>query len=237
MEVDTLSDAYMVSDQGKIWSRSRWLTDKNGKRRYWKGRYLAAERMDSGYWCIVLDRRNYWVHRLVAKAFIPNPENKPCVNHKDGNKSNNAVGNLEWVTHRENMVHALRNGYCDGIIGSNQHNAKLNESRVAELLVLLTEGKYTDMELSRQFGVCRQLVTMVKIGVIWKHVPRPEGMHKQWEPIGLSLLSEFPGYGVDRDRNVWSKKWGVWKKRRVDSNGYIVLRHNGVRYKVKASSL
>ena len=50
------------------------------------------------------------VHRLVANAFIPNPENKRCINHKDGNKKNNNINNLEWVSYSENMKHAYRTG-------------------------------------------------------------------------------------------------------------------------------
>lgn len=55
-------------------------------------------------------RKVYYVHRLVANAFIPNPDNLPQVNHIDGNKSNNCVANLEWVTISENMIHASKNG-------------------------------------------------------------------------------------------------------------------------------
>jgi hypothetical protein len=66
--------------------------------------------MNNGYAMVHLRietgiRRQLYVHRLVAEAFIPNPINKPCVNHKDKNKLNNHVSNLEWVTHSENEIH------------------------------------------------------------------------------------------------------------------------------------
>lgn len=56
--------------------------------------------------------KNVRIHRIVAMAFIENPEHKICVNHKDGNKENNRVDNLEWVSHSENMHHAFDNGLC-----------------------------------------------------------------------------------------------------------------------------
>ena len=71
---------------------------------------LKPQKRKDGY-CIVRLRKNgdtfaLYVHRLVAEAFIPNPENKPCVNHIDGNKHNNCVSNLEWNTYSENNLHA-----------------------------------------------------------------------------------------------------------------------------------
>lgn len=71
------------------------------------------------YLTVALNRKSQYVHRLVAIHFIPNPENKKCVNHIDGNKLNNHIGNLEWATHSENNSHAIRTGLKDPI-----HKAK-----------------------------------------------------------------------------------------------------------------
>lgn len=68
----------------------------------------------------------YKVHREVAKAFIENPDGLPQVNHKDGDKSNNLVENIEWITNRENAHHALRSGLWDSVV---QGAMRENESR------------------------------------------------------------------------------------------------------------
>ena len=72
------------------------------------------------------EKMSYKVHREVAKAFIPNPDNLPQVNHKDCNKSNNAVDNLEWITNVANAHHAIENGRWESVI---EGSRKENESR------------------------------------------------------------------------------------------------------------
>ena len=92
---------YFVTTEGKVYSVKRRV-------------YLSPNKGNSdGYHLVLLPdkagvRRGLRVHRLVAHAFIPNPEHKPCVNHIDGDRKNNAVDNLEWVTKQENSIHAYR---------------------------------------------------------------------------------------------------------------------------------
>ena len=65
---------------------------------------------DAGYIRVCINEKSYRMHSLVARAFLPNWENKPHVNHKDGNRSNNRLYNLEWCTRSENMQHAYDTG-------------------------------------------------------------------------------------------------------------------------------
>lgn len=79
---------------------------------------------NNDYYAVDLNGRTIRVHRLVAIAFIPNPENKPEVNHIDGNHFNNAVTNLEWMTGSENCLHAYRTLKRKKLIGSENPTAK-----------------------------------------------------------------------------------------------------------------
>jgi len=98
-----LGEYYQVSKEGDIYScRSRKILSTAGLR--------------SGYPSVSINRKTYRVHRLVAGTWLPNPENKPCVNHIDGNKKNNKVSNLEWCTHKENMKHAIETGLTNRVI-------------------------------------------------------------------------------------------------------------------------
>ena len=103
---------YEVSSGGKVRRISGWGNKNNGWRQ--ATGLVKLETNKSGYMRIKLSKNGirtwYLVHRLVALAFIENPDEKPYVNHKDGNKANNSVDNLEWCTSRENQVHAFATG-------------------------------------------------------------------------------------------------------------------------------
>ncbi len=102
--------------------------------------------------CINNNRYTVGVHQLVALAFIPNPENKPEVNHKDRNRSNNNVENLEWVTQSENVAHAYRNGVKPRPTYQNQPFQK-------EILDIIENKKYFSIrEASRQTGHKRDTI-------------------------------------------------------------------------------
>ena len=123
---------------------------------------------------MVLGGKRYFVHRLVAEKYISNPENKPQVNHKDGNKQNNNINNLEWNTNTENMRHAFNNDLIDrdlfkiNAMGSNNNMSKLTETDVLKIRGL-TNNK-TDTEIARIFGVSRSTVNMIRNRKIWTHI-------------------------------------------------------------------
>lgn len=127
---------YQVSSLGRVKSLPR----KKGT----KGKVLSPGMNTSGYEVINLLQdgryRTRTVHRLVAIAFIANPENKRCVNHKDGDKTNNSIDNLEWATHKENTRHAFDTGL---MVGTNLGKFRGEHNQARGVINTETGERYT----------------------------------------------------------------------------------------------
>lgn len=116
---DTDSGIYRITDEGRLFTQTKRKIPLVGKGMEFSGEFkviIEPEREMSyiknnrGYLSVVVRKKTHMLHRLVAQAFIPNPKNKPFVNHIDGNKLNNRVDNLEWCTTAENNRHARETG-------------------------------------------------------------------------------------------------------------------------------
>lgn len=123
--------------------------------------------IDHGYVKIGLTknhvRKNYYIHRLVAGAFIPNPNNLPEVNHIDGNKQNNSVNNLEWITSKENQKHAYREKL-------QVPKYKLSNKQVEEIRMLYVpkSKEYGTVALAKKFNVCQATIYKIVKGMTHK---------------------------------------------------------------------
>ena len=133
-DVKDYEGLYQVSNLGRV-KRLEWKRFSLGKWQTIKEKVLKQTIGTTGYWHISLNKNGshntYKVHRLVARAFIPNPDNLPCINHKDNNPLNNKVENLEWCTYKYN------NNYKD-------HNKKLSQSRLGKKASDETRQKLRD---------------------------------------------------------------------------------------------
>ena len=108
------------------------------------------------------------VHRLVATAFIPNPENKPEVNHIKNNPNINWVGNLEWVTSKENKEHIRRLG--NQIIGMNHKNSKSTDDQIHTVCKFLEEDNLNIKEISKITGVSIKTINHIRFDGGWPHI-------------------------------------------------------------------
>lgn len=157
---------YLITHTGSIF---RCLKNKE------RGIALSATQItNSGYELAHLNkngkRKACTVHRLVAITFLPNPLNKPMVNHKDGNKLNNEVDNLEWVTISENMQH----GYMTGLIshkGSKNGMAKLKESDINPIRRRIKAGELFK-HIAKDYDVHYSVISGIAYDKIWEHVPK-----------------------------------------------------------------
>jgi hypothetical protein len=166
IEIDAVNykGLYTVNNFGDIKSLGRIVYDTIGRTRHIKSKIMSQSATskknenDKGYLCVRLTNLNgiskaELVHILVAKAFIPNPDNKPTVNHKDGNKHNNNVNNLEWNTFGENNQHA----YDNNLKTDNRQVAKIdiNTKVIIDIYNSIHEAsRENDVSVCKIHSVC-----------------------------------------------------------------------------------
>jgi len=183
---------YQVSSLGKI-RRIRFINNIVNKPQV---RILSTRKIDNlGYPTVCLCKNNHTkykrVHRIVAETFILNPLNLPCVNHKDGNKTNNNVDNLEWCTHSYNTKHALKNGLINAEkrhkasqknikkaqkksrvlnIGETNPSAVLKENDILEIRNIYSNKKMSSKQLAKKYNVHITTIQRIISKKTWAHV-------------------------------------------------------------------
>jgi hypothetical protein len=157
---------YEISDIGRARSVDRIGPD--GKN--YKGKPLTPALNRTGYYFVRLRKdghtKSFKIHRLVAMNFIPNENDKSEVNHIDGNKTNNVVGNLEWVSRSENLKHAFKIG-LKSVEGERNPKSKLTKADVEEIRRRLSEGEFQKY-IASDFGITIAAVSDIKTGKRWR---------------------------------------------------------------------
>ena len=149
---------YYVTDDGRVWSErtQKYLTPQHDKNGYVKVQLRSVDNKS----------HRYSVHRLMLENFNPvNGMEKLQVNHIDGNKLNNNLSNLEWVTCQENIDHAIKNNLRAGINGS----AKLTKEQVIEIYKRANSGE-RNVTLAKEFNVHPDQIGRIKHKKVWKQM-------------------------------------------------------------------
>lgn len=151
----------------------RYEASENGEIRNAETGVIRKQRTDKyGYKRINIPRNdgtgsNYTaaVHKLVASAFVPNPENKKCINHIDGNKGNNNASNLEWCTYAENSKHAYVTGLSHVYHGEDMVTAKLTNKQADEIRREYALGNISQEALGKKYNISQITVSRVVRGL------------------------------------------------------------------------
>lgn len=155
-------DGYKISEEGVVVSFKR-KTPKILKSFLVDGKYKCHRLRSNGKTFSKL------THRLVADTFIKNPSGKPEVNHKDGNPLNNHVNNLEWVTPKENMKHAIKTGLFERK-GESHLMSKLTRKEVLEIRRRYKQENVSQVILGKEYGVTGAMISNIINLKSWSHI-------------------------------------------------------------------
>ena len=168
-DIEGYEDLYQVSNFGRVKS----LVDRLGKKREL---ILKANTNKQKYLFVTLYKgkniKTLKIHRLVAEAFISNPEHKPTVNHLDGNKQNNNLNNLEWATRSEQTKHAFKIGLMKVSYGEKASNAKLTDEQAIKIRAEYVpySRKYGTYALAKKYGVKPDAIQRIVKEKTFKHL-------------------------------------------------------------------
>lgn len=185
---------YQVSNLGRI-KRIRFINNVTNKP---QDKFLSMKKIDNlGYQTVALCKdgqiKYKRTHRIVAETFIPNPQNLPCVNHKDGNKLNNLIDNLEWCTYSQNTRHAMSSGliniekhkiavqnnmkiahsYCKEhhlYAGENNYNAKLKKEDILEIKKIYQNKEMQIKQIALKYNVCTSTISRIVHNKSWTNI-------------------------------------------------------------------
>jgi len=139
-----------------------------------KQRILKPQKWSKGYLWVCLSKNDseskQSVSRLVASAFILNPENKPQVNHINGNKSDNILSNLEWCSQSENMKHAISLGLKKYFKGEKHSAAKLKDKDIISIRKTYGTNNYSQSQIAEIYGVSRSCISNIVSRRNWSHL-------------------------------------------------------------------
>lgn len=174
-DIEGYESVYEISNLGRIKSLSNTGKTKKGFISIRKEKILkpgVCGSKNSKYLFVVLrkDGKNnhMYVHRLVAIHFTPNPENKRTVNHKDLNRLNNDVNNLEWASHKENINHSWNKGACNPHGGGQ----KITKHQALEIIKALKNKNVLIKELAFKYGISRENIYNIRAKRVWINLPR-----------------------------------------------------------------
>ena len=174
-----INDKYFITKTGDVYSTFSGKMKK-----------MKPTLNPSGYLSLQIEGKAYTVHRLVALAFIDNPENKPQVNHIDGVKTNNDVSNLEWVTNSENQLHAWKIG-----LQPVRHavNCCFTEEEAKQIRKEYLNESVSHRELAKKYGVSKTTITDLLKGKYYnlEKVEKPISRQKHQRKITMEQANEI----------------------------------------------
>jgi hypothetical protein len=207
---------YEISNFGQI---------RNKKKQILKKRILSSGYETIGIYLAPLVRKFHFVHRLVAQTFIPNPENLAYVNHKDRNKSNNKVTNLEWINHSMNIKHCIETGRNTYKRPIRQYDLKNNFIKEFDSI---TEAASITGCNRRNISTCALGKVKSAGGFIWKYVQEID--KKISGNIPWKEIKDYPNYKIYNNGEIYSKRYNRHLKPIINSGYYTInLYHNNTR--------